>query len=145
MLIYSAPHYGDGIEAFKWSGFLYFIAVANFAYGAQFAVPDILQPLRHSDRPKGILLWRSVAIILIFIYCISGVCISVYFGDDIEDPASLAWKYYRGFEWSDNRPAGSYIIAWLVILFPAVDMLTAYPLHCITLGMLRVLDVIFYV
>ena len=76
-----------------------------------------MQPLRHDDRNKQSLLWGTVTIILILIYCSSGLCISLYFGNQVEDPCSLAWKYYMGFEYTNNRPIGSYIIADCNIIF----------------------------
>ena len=122
------------MSAWKWDGLLYFIAVATFAYGAQFAIPDIVEPLHHNQRTLQPILWRSSALILTIVYVCCGITISMYFGDEVEDPCTLAWKYYRGFEWTDSRPIGTYIIAWIILLFPPFDMMTAFPLHCITLA-----------
>ena len=130
----NTPYYGPGVSPWKWSGLLYFIAVAVFAFSNQFCVPDVIEPLKYRDRRKQTYMFTASAVILFVIYSMVGIVVSLYFGNDTEDPCTLAWKTFRGFLWNNgNKPGWSYVFGYIILLLPAVDLASSYPLNAITL------------
>eukprot|EP00957_Ditylum_brightwellii_P004515 343095-Ditylum_brightwellii.AAC.1 len=65
-----------------------------------------------------------------------------YFGKNVKQSSNLNWKYYTGGTGRLSEDGSEYIdIAWwarfistFVVIFPAVDVISAFPLHAITLG-----------
>ena len=130
----STPYYGEGLSAWKWSGFMDYYAVATFAFTTQFCVPDTLQPLRINERRKNmtkIMQWSMIFMLALLI--LVGIIVSLYFGNQTESVCTLAWKYFIGFFWDDgDRPGWSYVIGYFIVLLPPVDMLGTFPLNIIT-------------
>jgi len=129
----SSPHYGEGVAAFQWAKTLSFFGIAGFAYGNQFCTSDVLAPLRPEDRHKQKTLWGVSLIIsgLAFILC--GFVIAFYFGDNSESPCTLAWNHFRGFKYiTGTRPTWATVLSLFIVLFPAFDMLSTYPLNAIS-------------
>jgi hypothetical protein len=68
-------------------------------------------------------------------YTLLGVTLAMYYGANIQPTASLNFTYYRGgapFGWT--VPMWCQAIIIVVVLFPAIDVLSAFPLNGITLG-----------
>eukprot|EP01083_Nonionella_stella_P015446 43235_1 len=126
--------YAKGVSAWKWSGMAYMIAVSAFAYGNQYCVTDIIQPLSVADRQKQHELWSLSILICAIVYVLSGITISLYFGNTTESPCTLGWKGFMGFEYTETQPVWAVMIAWCIVLFPAIDIASAYPLNAGTLA-----------
>jgi len=56
----------------------------------------------------------------------------LYFGTNSESPCTLAWKQFEGFHTTTHRPAWAIVISLFIVLFPAFDMLSTYPLNAIS-------------
>ena len=130
----NVPYYGDGTAAWKWNGFMDCYATAIFGLTSQYCIPDILHPLRASDKQKKMkFIMKSGIVILVSIFVITGLVVSLYFGDDTEGVCTLAWKYFIGFVWNDGkRPKWSYFVGYFIVLLPPVDLLCSFPLNAIT-------------
>ena len=127
--------YAEGTSAWKWSGMAYMIAVSAFAYGNQYCVTDIIEPLSKQDRGnKQHKLWAYSVGICAIVYIGCGVAISLYYGNNTESPCTLAWRGFMGFTYSDEQPIWALIISWFIVLFPAIDIGSAYPLNAVTLA-----------
>lgn len=64
-----------------------------------------------------------------------GVVLAIYYGDHILGTCSLNFGYYRGGKpFGMRTPIWADFIIYLIILFPAIDVLSAFPLNAITLG-----------
>ena len=57
-------------------------------------------------------------------YAVLGVCLALYFGEDAYTVVSLNWKTYTESEF----------ISYLIMLFPATTVATAFPLNIVTLA-----------
>ena len=124
-----------GVSAWKWSGMAYMIAVSAFAYGNQYCVTDIIQPLSINDRKtKQHKLWAYSVGICAIVYISCGITISLYYGDKTESPCTLAWRGFMGFTYTETQPIWAIVISWFIVLFPAIDIGSAYPLNAVTLA-----------
>jgi hypothetical protein len=66
---------------------------------------------------------------------ILGVAVAWFFGDLVEQSANLNWKtYVGGIRVGDEVPLSSKAISLFVVCFPALNILSAYPLNVILLG-----------
>jgi hypothetical protein len=71
-----------------------------------------------------------------FAYTLIGVTLSVYFGDAILSSSNLNWEYFSSPA-SSSSPLMKILMKALssfVIIFPALDVSSAFPLNAITLG-----------
>lgn len=44
------------------------------------------------------------------------------------------WKGYKGWEYHSSQPVGAAIISWFVVLLPAIDIGSAFPLNATSLA-----------
>jgi len=124
-----------GVRAWKWSGIAYMIAVSSFAFGNQYCVTDIITPLSLHDRQYSQhKLWAYSVIICAIVYVLCGVTISLFFGGNTESPCTLSWKGFMGFRMTDTQPAWALIVSWFIVLFPAIDIGSAFPFNAVTLA-----------
>ena len=82
----------------------------------------------------------------IFIFCLSvclvsysfvSVTLSSYFKNTLTDQVNLNWLHYTGGISKTGHPYASLgitAITWFIVLFPALDVSSAFPLNAITLG-----------
>ena len=111
------------------------IAVASFAYGSQYCVTDIIEPLSLYDRQnKQHTLWSTAVALCTVAYILCGLIVSLFFGANTESPCTLAWKGFMGFGENDTEPVWALIVSWFIILFPAIDIGSAFPLNAVTLA-----------
>lgn len=115
--------------------FVLLVGIA-FAFTNQFCVRDVLQPLRQEDRGKQVKLWGISMGVLFGLYFLAGVTVSLAFGEYVESPCTLAWSKFSGFWFSEendgSRPLWAEIVGWFVVLLPAIDIASSYPLNGIT-------------
>merc|ERR1719361_345951 len=125
----------DADNLWNWSDIAYFMAVAAFAYGNQFCIPDVISPMEYEARmTKQHELQGFPNVLCGFIYILLGVTVSLYFGSNIDDPCTLSWDGYMGFTYHSSQPIGAAIIQWIVVLLPAVDIGSAFPLNAISMA-----------
>jgi hypothetical protein len=76
-------------------------------------------------------------------YALLGVTVAAWFGGDVNAQCNLNWKSYVGCvpPKADGRAAtmddqgwGARLLAFVILVFPALDVLSAFPLSAITLG-----------
>lgn len=131
----TSESYAEGVSPWKWSGLAYMMAVCAFAYGNQYCVTDIIEPLSMHDRHHSQhRLWAYSVGICCAVYVCCGISISLYFGGNTESPCTLAWRGFMGFEETDTQPIWALIVSWFIVLFPAIDIGSAYPLNVVTLA-----------
>ena len=128
------PCYGDGTAAWKWNGFMDCYVTAIFAFTCQFCIPDVLSPLKTSDKREKIKIVMQSGIVVtgsFFILC--GLIVGLYFGKETESVCTLAWKNFMGFVWDNgHRPEWSYFVGYFIVLLPPIDLLSSFPLNAIT-------------
>lgn len=120
------------------SGGLHIILpISLFAYIFHHSIPSLSEPVVEKKQLNQIFILTLVC--CCFAYTVIGVVLSLYFGDAIKSSLNLNWMDYDGEktfkDWSRTfRTIMVHIISSFVIVFPAVDVASAFPLCAITLG-----------
>ena len=126
----SPPYLNPNVPLFQYTGFGLMFTTAIFSQLFQHSVPGLVRPLALADR-------KSVPAIFLFalsttgtIYILMGLSSIFYFGDDVQEAVNLN---FVGFTWGLSRGTSSYYIlvkylSFVVVLFPAMDTLSIYPL-----------------
>jgi hypothetical protein len=99
------------------------------------SIPALAAPLRNKSAVIPVLS-AALAVSLVF-YCLVGGVVSFYFGDHVRTASNLNWSTYVGaLDPSHPRRVPGYAtaVSVFVVLFPAFDVASAYPLNAITLG-----------
>lgn len=109
------------------------LPMAAYATIFHHSIPSISQPVKNKAKLGQIF---TVTLLLCFMaYSIMSLVISAYFGDFTLISTNLNWEFYWG-KLSANReiPFHARCISSFVVLFPALDVASAFPLNAITLG-----------
>jgi amino acid permease len=125
-------HLENDLFDFHISKIQYLLPIAAFAFLFHHAIPS----LAHSTHKKS---WLkslfTISIILCAIsYIILGLVVSIYFQKETKSSCNLNWKNYIGRGTPENPGKFAVILRTFVLLFPALDVASAYPLHAFSLG-----------
>lgn len=121
----------------EFAGFGMMFSTAIFSQLFQHSVPGLIRPLHEADQSKvpsifGLALTTTGAL-----YIATGIASVLYFGDAIHESINLN---FVGYTWGITRADGEYVyitvrcLAGLIVLFPALDTLSVFPLIATTLG-----------
>lgn len=123
----------SSLYAVHFNNLYLFLPIAAYAYIFHHSVPALSEPVENK-RSLGRLF--AVALLIACVgYSILGVCVSAYFGRNTQSSSNLDWQYFEGVRGADGRlPWYAPIVSAFVVLFPAVDVASAYPLNAFTLG-----------
>ncbi|GMI07992.1 hypothetical protein TrLO_g97 [Triparma laevis f. longispina] len=132
----------NGTDWFNISGFYRILPIAVYANIYHHSLPGLSMPVE--DKSKLGWIFKVVFMFMFVAYGLIGLSVAWYFGSDIESSANLNWHDYRAGtgentsndddpDWS-NRAAWVEAIVYFVVLFPALDVASAFPLNGITLG-----------
>lgn len=128
----------SNVDAWKFepSQMYYLLPVAAYAYIFHHSVPSLADTAK--DKQHLAHLFRTALVISMVAYMAVGTIVALYFGDAIDTTSNLNWGHYRGPQSStakDNDvPVYASIVSFFVVLFPAIDVASAYPLNAYTLG-----------
>lgn len=120
----------DGINVRK-----LYLLLPMVAYACIFhhSIPSISQPVKHKQY-LGWIFCTTLGICFIS-YCVMSVVISTYFRDQTLISANLNWEFYLGkLNANGEIPLYARCISSFVVLLPALDVASAFPLNSITLG-----------
>lgn len=109
------------------------LPMAAYATIFHHSIPSISQPVKNKVQLGKIF---TVTLVICFIaYTTMATVISNYFGNDTLISANLDWEFYWG-NLTKNReiPLYARCISSFVVLLPALDVASAFPLNAITLG-----------
>lgn len=98
------------------------------------AIPSVTRATAKKRQMGSIL--TSAFIVVGTCYVVFGVLLALYFGHDVEAQATLMWQGYKGCAASaDDEPSDfAKAITLFVLLFPAMDVASAFPLSGIALA-----------
>lgn len=121
-------------EAFRmdWSKLYLMTPIAAYAFIFHHSVPALSEPI--TDKSTLNSLFRTTLIISVSFYIALGAVISGYFGQHTLASSNLNWKNYLAQNPSAAASAFGGVIRVFVLLFPAVDVASAFPLNAFTLG-----------
>lgn len=78
---------------------------------------------------------NAVFVTTLVLYGLLGTILILYYGKYIEPTCSLNFLFYRGgAPYNQPIPWFAHVISFIIILFPALDVLSAGPLNAIVLG-----------
>jgi hypothetical protein len=107
--------------------------IAAYAFIFHHSVPALAEPI--ADKTTLNHLFKTALIVSMIFYIALGVIISAYFGHETEQSSNLMWKNYIGYSLSPNNVSWfASLSRFFVLLFPAVDVASAFPLNAFTLG-----------
>ena len=110
------------------------LPLAAYAYIFHHSVTALSEPI--ADK-RDLTKMFAISILVAFIgYTLLAIVLASYFGPNVMSSSNLNWIYYVGSkeELDDSTPYYAQVIALFVILFPALDVASAYPLNAFTLG-----------
>jgi amino acid permease len=110
----------------QFSNLYLLMPITAFAFLFHHSVPSLAEPVT-SKRQLNSLFQTSLIITLVF-YVALGVIISAYFGESTLSSSNLNWKSYKHHSWFSS------MVRFFILLFPAVDVASAFPLNAFTLG-----------
>ena len=128
-------HSGAEMPLVKEAGAGVMFSTAVFSQLFQHSVPGLIRPLASEKKRHVPNIFFSALMTTAFIYCFISIACCYHLGSDIQQSINLN---FVGFTWGSHknsvlRPLSSGL-SLLVVLFPAFDTLSVYPLIAITLG-----------
>jgi len=109
------------------AGFYILLPVCIYAQILHHSVPGLCEPVRNKKHLPHI--FTSTFITTFFFYTLLGVLLAVYYGSNLQATCSLNFVWYRGGKpFGMSTPWWAQIIIMVIVLFPAVDVLSAFPL-----------------
>eukprot|EP00002_Diphylleia_rotans_P040766 TRINITY_DN9749_c0_g1_i2.p1 TRINITY_DN9749_c0_g1~~TRINITY_DN9749_c0_g1_i2.p1 ORF type:complete len:482 (+),score=82.13 TRINITY_DN9749_c0_g1_i2:70-1515(+) len=118
---------------FNFPGFGSMFAIVAFSQMFQLGVPTLTHPIK--DRMKLRKIYFSLLSSTFLLYGTLGITLVSYYRQYIDKQCSLNWvDYDYRRNPSGDPPAFAYILSYLIVLFPALDVLSAFPLSAITLS-----------
>lgn len=106
-------------------------STAVFGQLFQHSVPGLMRPLSADQQRYAPSVFRTAIWTTAIFYMALGAFVSAYFGDAVLPSCNLNWER---FAWPWVGEGTSAVLSSAVILFPALNTLTVFPLIAITLG-----------
>jgi amino acid permease len=141
--VYPYPYFSADIPTANYAGFGAMFSTALFSQLFQHSVPGLIRPLSQEDKAEAPQIFANAMITTASVYIVLGVTCVSYFGQAIKGSISLN---FVGFSWGLNNPASSGnsetgglgtvagVASLVIVLFPALDTLSIFPLIANTLG-----------
>eukprot|EP00696_Hemimastix_kukwesjijk_P014437 gnl/Hemi2/28438_TR9407_c0_g1_i1.p1 gnl/Hemi2/28438_TR9407_c0_g1~~gnl/Hemi2/28438_TR9407_c0_g1_i1.p1 ORF type:complete len:481 (+),score=99.75 gnl/Hemi2/28438_TR9407_c0_g1_i1:106-1548(+) len=125
----SAPYTGSGLTAANFGNFASAFGALVFSQVFQTSCPILCKEVK--DKTKLRYIFAGTLLTTHTIYTLMGFLVACYMGSQTPNMLNLAWNHYT--EWGLNNWFGR-LLSWVVVLFPAVDVLSSFPLNAVTLG-----------
>jgi hypothetical protein len=133
----SENDFGDNMKSdatpksFDFQGIHHLLPIATFANIFHHSIPALSEPVIDKTKLSRIF---AVTLLCCFVaYSVIGSVVSLYFGSNTLSSSNLNWVEYgsnaSGFKYVVMRCISGY-----VVLFPALDVSSAFPLNAVTLG-----------
>lgn len=134
---------------FELSGFSVMFTTAIFSQLFQHSVPGLISPLSHEHKKLVPMIFKYALVTTSLIYISTGCICVMYFGGNLQQSVNLN---FVGFTWgvgehiSEQSAQGELLlggalsrmvvqgVAMIVVLFPALDTVSVFPLIANTLG-----------
>lgn len=128
------PPYISYDQLFNFAGFGTIFPTAIFSQLLHHSVPGLVQPVKQKNWIRS--MFGAALTTTFSLYLALGIPAVMYFGNGVSPVISLNWKDYSGygFEGPNAAPIWAKIISYIVVLFPVLDIVSAFPLNGITLG-----------
>jgi len=137
----AASHEGDflvtdpvSVPLVQWEGLPQMLPICVFAHIFHHSIPGLSHPVARKKNLSSI--FRATVVFCTLAYSLLAWRVGSVLGPYTQQSANLNWKAYRGGVQDTSLPGPwwAQIIAVYVVCFPALDVLSAFPLNAITLG-----------
>jgi hypothetical protein len=134
----SSPPYLSDYSLADFRGFGIMFSTGVFSQLFQHSVPGLLAPLgKQNQSQAGAIFGSTLTTTMLFYIALGSIC-SIYFGPKTLSSVNLNWAEFTwGFAESVSLlslPLWAKFMSMVVVVFPALDTLSVYPLISITLG-----------
>jgi amino acid permease len=126
-------------ENFRLAGIAKTLPILVFANIFHHSIPGLAHPV--GDKRQVGKVFSATNIFTVAAYVILGITLGAAFGNGIEQSSNLNWStFHAGTGYTDEegnvRGAAwwTHAVSFYIMLFPAVDVVSAFPLSAITLG-----------
>jgi len=119
----STPYTGD-YHLWRWTSVVTVLSATVFSQLVNFGLPSILTPLSTKGSSHKLVMMALVGTSTL--YCLVGVSATLYWGEELKDQINLNYQKWRGGYHEDHW--WSYIVQYFVVLFPALDVISMFPL-----------------
>lgn len=133
----SAPYIAGDIVAFRWSGLPVMLPAAIFSQIYHHSIPVLTAPLQSNKQKLQPRIWSAVLATTYTVYTAVSISTIFWYGSSISSPITLNYSNYdAGYTDTpyDALPYWVRGISLTVVLFPVLDIISAFPLNAITLG-----------
>ncbi|EDV23112.1 uncharacterized protein TRIADDRAFT_58062 [Trichoplax adhaerens] len=113
---------------YSFEGWLQAIPIFVYAELMHLGLPSMLEPV--ADKRNLHRLIVGVFCIMGFIYIFIGITISIRFQGSVAQIATLNWIQFS----KEGNPTSLRVMSYIVIFFPSLDVLSAFPLSAIALS-----------
>ncbi len=135
----SATSTNDKIENFRWSGVAKTLPILIFANIFHHSIPGLTHPAADKRKIGGVFL--ATNIFTTTAYLLLGLSLASAFGNGIEQSSNLNWSYFHAstgqLDTNGNIVGAAWwtkVVSMYIMLFPAIDVVSAFPLNAITFG-----------
>jgi hypothetical protein len=129
----TAPPYVSDVPLFDFSGLIGVFSTSVFAQLVNFGVPDLIAPM--AKRADGFKVFAAALVATALMYALVGIFCALYFGSAIESQVNINFSHYRGgAALGEPIPWWAISIQYYAALFPAMDVLSMFPLCCVSLS-----------
>eukprot|EP01084_Bolivina_argentea_P054183 99392_1 len=114
----------------NWMGLGTVLSSGIYAFNFHFSIPVLCHPVE--NKRELTFIFNMAILICILAYVILGASMAYKFGDNIESSCNMNFS-----GWVPPEPIPHWlgnVVSTLILIFPAIDVLSAYPLQSITLG-----------
>ncbi|CAM9643508.1 unnamed protein product, partial [Ectocarpus fasciculatus] len=121
----------EDIISFQSSGLHHLLPIATFANIFHHSIPALAEPVERKSKLAYI--FGTTLVCCFFAYSAIALSVSLYFGSNTLSSSNLNWVDY-GNNCSGLSHAVRRFIAVYVVMFPAFDVASAFPLNAVTMG-----------
>lgn len=131
----------DPSHSFKdfvdFSGFASIFTTSIYAQLFHHSVPVLAHPITNKTHLRPMFICGLLT--TMSLYIIIGLTASFFFGNLVQPLVTLNWEFYTGHDFplspsSASRPWWAIFISYYIMLFPALDVVSGFPLGAIILG-----------
>ncbi|KAG9389743.1 Amino acid transporter transmembrane [Carpediemonas membranifera] len=115
---------------FDWHGIGQVFSTSTFSQLFHHSTTPLLSMLKRKSDARRV--FFGAILTTCTLYITLGIFATLYFGSDVADVLTLQWMNYTAE--SGRRVWYAVIISYLVIMFPPIDLLSAFPLNGVTFG-----------
>ena len=130
---------GGSFNLWDSSNLYIIMPIAFYANVMHHSVPTLINPIE--DKTQAGQIFIVAIIIAYFAYLIMALIVSTYFGKYANASSNLDWIHYQGAFPDESQLIGTKplpyyatLITLFIVIFPSIDVASAYPLNAITLG-----------